>query len=1425
MQRFFWLSLLLGFLTAMAGEVEWLTPTRPRLCLNGNWQFQPQSGEFRPPQGGWDKVPIRIPSPWNVNSFSRGQGGDFNLYPSYPASWEEARMGWHRRTFNIPSVMKGMRIFLRFEAVHYYCEVYVNGKIVGSHEGGFTPFEFDITDAINWDGENELLVGVKDISFFMVGGSAPFPWGSFWGGHIRGIWQDVYLLARPALFISGVFVRTSVRRKELRVEAEVVNKTAKPTDAFLSFQVIDKEGKRVELSVPPRDVSLNPGEAMTVRWRVRWENPHLWGPDDPYLYTLKVSLSAPSLTDEWRTRFGFREFWIEGSNFYLNGQRIKLRGDAWHYMGIPYQTPEYARLWYRMAKETGLNHIRLHAQVYPSFYLDIADEEGMLITDESAIWASACNFLYNDDFWRRAKEHVREFVLRDRNHPSVIIWSVANEIMAAHGVNPHDGAPSLDWLFAKIYDLVQEIKNLDGTRPVSSDGDEDLGGRGEIFSLHYPGPQKPSTQKPITIGESGSMFYSTPPQVAPTAGEGVYLNFSQRLKGVGEELRMLFPAYRKWAQQITPFNVVWYSLEPLPIQSLPLSYKDLETPGVKPERWGAYCSTLNPGYDPSLPKWKPNALYPYIKELLQPVTFFPNERNSSFFSGEEIKRSFSVFNDTSAPASLEIRCKVTRAGQEMFSKAIPLQIPAGEYRDVEFSFKAPETGEEDVLSMEASLWKEDGGWSNIKEETYSIYIFPSSISLPFQPYILGDPSLFPFPSRQLDDPAMLPPREVLVVARTLSAKEVEALLQKVEEGARCIVLEGGRELSKSLSLSWRASSGEHVFAPFPHPILKDLKGENLLFWRKGRVFKEAWTSPLKGTLIPIGFCSAGDVALLEVKRGKGTLILSGLDLLNQLRDEPVALAILRNALLYLQSLPENRYPSVGIMVGGNPVLNAILSSLGIIDGKTIGEKEMGSVDIILADERGLPSPEALRDFLNRGGKLFVFNPTSEGASKLNKVLSSPIEIVPSEDVQLVRARNDGLCRGLYLDWLYWLGEKDAKSIMRYSIRTKEGEPLLLTSETDWRRWNWEGENVKTASILKAELERASKERSCALVSIKVGEGEVIISEIRVDISHPKFWSLLSLLLSNLGIGMKPGETPEVFTDEEGFICNWLVLGPFQGGLADKLIEEEGVRHQEMMVSGGRVWRKVFANPLDFTSLFGKISKACAYAGIYVYSPRDVDVVLLLGSDDGIAVWLDGEEVWRNPAVRPLQADVDKVPLKLSKGWHSLFLKVSQETGEWGLCARLVDEEGQVLKDLRYSLLPPDGVKGPTPYGWTAKAEPGGNEALAFDRDPSTRWTSGRPMRSGMYYLLDMGKEEEISQVILDFAQSPGDYPRGCRVEVSSDGREWRIVSELNAEEVERRISGGVLGISFPRTRVRYVRITQLGSHDWLFWSIHEIYIF
>lgn len=638
---------------------------RQDICLNGLWQFQPVALPAGFKEGydvapalpainvnNWDKSLIRIPSPWNVNSFANvnGQGGDFRCYPSYPVAWENIKMGWLRKTVTVPADWKGKNIRLHFEAVAGEAEIIVNGKKAGSHFGIFLPFDINVTDFIIAGKENEICIGIRKASLFDKRsdyGRRTYQAGSFWGQHIAGIWQDVFLVAVPTVNIDNVFIKPLLDSSKLLAELTISNTTNRPVKVMLSAQVFpwratnDKgvpsvpSFNKVVLTMPAVAVTI-PAHSTVKKSLATAVKDQLqpWWPDQPRLYSLVVKATIDGRdSDAKYTRFGWRQTSFNGSAFLLNGKPFVMKGDSWHFMGIPQMTRRYAWAWYKAVKDANLNAVRLHAQPYPSFYLDMADEMGILVLDETAVWASDGGpKLDTTAYWKDSESHLTELIQRDRNHPSVIGWSVSNEVMPiVRGVmrNP----PGMRDTLVKYYGVWAAIcRQLDPTRPwISADGEDDGDGKLPTYIVHYGGldamNRAAKNGKPWGVGEAGNAYYGTPQQVAETNGDRAYESFLGRMEGVAESSYQSLMAQRERnAVYRSVFNMVWYGLKPLPFgkkdiarppsadEGIFFTYFKEGEPGVQPERLGPYCSTLNPGYDPSLPLYETWPLFNAIHD-------------------------------------------------------------------------------------------------------------------------------------------------------------------------------------------------------------------------------------------------------------------------------------------------------------------------------------------------------------------------------------------------------------------------------------------------------------------------------------------------------------------------------------------------------------------------------------------------------------------------------------------------------------------------------------------------------------------------------------------------------------------------------------------------------------------------------------------
>lgn len=524
---------------------------RKEVCLNGYWDFQPVAlpGSYvqgkgiapelpLPKEGAWSKTRIKIPSPWNINSFANRdvEGPDHRNYPSYPKEWEQVKMAWMKKMITIPADWDGQQIKLYFEAISGYTEIYINKEKVGENFDIFLPFSVDITDKVNAGETAEVWVGVRSQSLFENNstiGRRIVPAGSMWGYHIAGIWQDVYLLALPKVHVEDVYVKPLVSKNMLELEVTVQNNTEKKVDLQIQGKInewVNLAGTDINsapvpawelgqeaLKVAPVKVAIpaNASSKVVLQVPVSGEL-NYWTPEQPNLYAVLLSLQAKKETLDMKyERFGWREWTLQGTTQYLNGKPYQLRGDSWHFMGIPQMTRRYAWAWFTAIKGMNANAVRPHAQIYPRFYMDVADEMGICVLNETANWASDGGpKLDSELFWEASKEHLKRFVLRDRNHASVFGWSISNENkpVILHVYNRPELMPQQKKAWEDWRDIVRAN---DPTRPwISADGEDDgdgilpvtVGHYGDMNSMkHWVG-----IGKPWGIGEHSMAYYGTP---------------------------------------------------------------------------------------------------------------------------------------------------------------------------------------------------------------------------------------------------------------------------------------------------------------------------------------------------------------------------------------------------------------------------------------------------------------------------------------------------------------------------------------------------------------------------------------------------------------------------------------------------------------------------------------------------------------------------------------------------------------------------------------------------------------------------------------------------------------------------------------------------------------------------------------------------
>jgi len=384
-------------------------------------------------------------SPFNVNAISQVNGG-----------FTTGGTGWYRKKFTIPADMKEKKFRIRFDGVYMNSEIWLNGQSVGNHPYGYSSYWFDITSKIIFDKENVLAVKVKN-----EGENSRWYSGS---GIYRHVWLEV--LAPVHIATWGTYITTPVISKdeaEVRIETNIENEGNENKSLRLVTTVIDKNSRQVAQT--ESSVNTEAGRYYPSIQKIRIINPEFWSTETPVLYRAISELwSEDKLIDSKETSFGIRSISfsvMEG--FLLNGVPMKLKGGCVHHDNGPLGARAYDRAEERrieLLKASGFNAVRCsHNPPSPAF-LDACDRLGMLVMDEAFdMWSDPKNpndyHLWFDDWWHKDIENM---VLRDRNHPSVIIWSIGNEI-------PGRQKPEVVETAGK---LASYVRKLDPTRPVTS---------------------------------------------------------------------------------------------------------------------------------------------------------------------------------------------------------------------------------------------------------------------------------------------------------------------------------------------------------------------------------------------------------------------------------------------------------------------------------------------------------------------------------------------------------------------------------------------------------------------------------------------------------------------------------------------------------------------------------------------------------------------------------------------------------------------------------------------------------------------------------------------------------------------------------------------------------------------------------------------
>jgi beta-galactosidase len=445
--------ILAGFLIFLAASFC-LANSRPgkRVLFNQDWRFQPRdvSNGQDPSLNDSQWRRLVLPHDWSIEGeFSEkapsGTGGG-----ALPGG-----IGWYRKTFTIPLAAKGKVIFVEFDGVYRNSEVWINGHYLGKRPYGYSSFVYELTPHLIYGGGPNVIAVKVD--------NSQQPNSRWYSG--SGIYRNVWLTTLNPVHVEhwGTYITTPVVSSEsatVVIKTQVQNGSKSAAPVNLTTIIQDASGKVVTRSAE-KDVHATSNQTLRV------SAPVLWSDERPYLYKVVSQLDqGGKIVDRYETSLGIRTFKFDvEKGFFLNGKSLKIRGVCNHHdlgsLGAAVNTRAIERQ-LEMLKAMGVNGIRTSHNPPAPELLDLADKMGYIVMDEAFdMWKiEKTKYDYHLDWDEWHKRDLEDMVLRDRNHPSIFIWSIGNEVMEQWNDNPAGGTITKE--------LTAIVRNLDRTRPITS---------------------------------------------------------------------------------------------------------------------------------------------------------------------------------------------------------------------------------------------------------------------------------------------------------------------------------------------------------------------------------------------------------------------------------------------------------------------------------------------------------------------------------------------------------------------------------------------------------------------------------------------------------------------------------------------------------------------------------------------------------------------------------------------------------------------------------------------------------------------------------------------------------------------------------------------------------------------------------------------
>ncbi len=927
---------------------------------------------------------------------------------------------FYRCKLNVPAELKGSSFCLHLPLTSMITTVFVNGELCGSTHAALAYWECDISKAIKPGAANEIWVGIKDTYYAKIENTRSTfhvpteHWVAQWttehfdfpiAGHLQnGILLEPTLTVSGGVYAADVFAMSSVKNKTLTLETTLRNTTGEDAALTLNYEIVPLAGGAPEKTFAPVQATVPAGKELVIKPNEKWENPKLWWPDAPnqYLAVTKVSLNG-KIVDTTQIKFGFREWEWEGIDFKLNGVPWHGRADTTggSIASLKAHSQNMVRLWGSPLNVTEKVLDEHDAEGMPARWTGTFDGEG----------GAYGQFYGGQPLFERYIDQTAAWIKAHRNHPSIFIWSIENEITFINARN-WGKLPIWEPWAKKCWETVRVI---DPTRPVMVDGGRALMDNSlPVYGGHYEEgdgrtypdesytlthlmndhgwaqPWPIDRNKPIFMGESFYVRGYPPAYFAMFGGEKAFLGRSESADGAGLMLKMLSEGYR--------WNNITYHF------------------------W-AGGKDLSDYYN----CWKD-------------VAILSREWNWSFGSGTTVARTLKVFNDThtaepiDAAWQLKVKDQVVQDGKRAFNTA------PGMAEQFEISFKVPEVQER--TPAEFILTCSRGGKEVFRDVKPVAIIAQNGAAKPTiktEELLVLDPNgsvkarlkergvAFTDVAKFDDLPAAA--KVVIIGKDALDARQsTDPKFQALAaNGARVLILDQANPLhylAVPADLEPAGVTGRIAFIEnLQNPCFAGLDQQDFFTWSKDHVvYRNAYRKALRGATSLVQ-CDEelNCTALTTCAVNDGLIVLCQLVVGEKLATDPVAQRLFDNMLNYVAAYAPIRKHTAVAMAADRPEYKMLVNSglqfdpaTSALDALTDGKHEIVVAQATPETLHALAGAlDKVKTFTNAGGTLMLWGLDEKGLADFNTIVGVPHMIRQFEMERVtLPAQRDPILSGL-----------------------------------------------------------------------------------------------------------------------------------------------------------------------------------------------------------------------------------------------------------------------------------------------------------------------------------------------------------------------------------------------------------------------------